>query len=75
MKHYATDKSLAEIQAILWLAGMLFIVLKILGLIDWSWLMITAPIWLQIAFAFSNAFIESFVRARLRRKGKGGEKV
>lgn len=36
------------------LLGIVFIVLKILGHITWSWLWVTAPIWgpLAIGFAF-----------------------
>lgn len=34
------------------LLGILFIALKLMGYIDWSWLWVLAPIWGGFAFAF-----------------------
>lgn len=37
--------------SVLGLLGVCFIVMKILGLIDWSWWLVTAPFWGGFVFA------------------------
>ena len=34
---------------IIGLLGVAFVVLKLTGVIDWSWLWVTAPLWLPVA--------------------------
>jgi len=34
------------------LLGLVFITLKLLGVIDWSWLWVLAPFWLKYTFIF-----------------------
>lgn len=35
----------------------IFLVLKLTGLIDWSWLWVLSPLWIPIALAISTLFI------------------
>lgn len=34
-----------------------YLVLKLIGIIDWSWLWVTSPIWIPISFVFILFFI------------------
>ena len=34
------------------LLGVAFIILKIMGIINWAWIWVLAPIWIPIAIAF-----------------------
>lgn len=43
------------------LLGVVFIVLKLCGVIDWSWWWVTAPIWGEIGVALVIAVIMGFV--------------
>lgn len=38
--------------SVIGLLGVCFVVMKILGLIDWSWWLVTAPFWGGFVFAF-----------------------
>ena len=39
------------------LLALAFIVLKLCGVIDWSWIWILAPIWIPVAFVLGCAVI------------------
>lgn len=49
--------------------GVVFIVLKLCGVIDWSWWWVTAPIWIPIVLVFVIIAILFVVRV-LRNLGK-----
>lgn len=51
------------------LLGVVFIVLKLCGVIDWSWWWVTAPIWIPIVLVFVIIAILFVVRV-LRNLGK-----
>lgn len=34
----------------LWLLGLVFVVLKLTNVIDWSWWWVTCPFWVELAF-------------------------
>ncbi len=44
------------------LLTLVFIVLKLIGKIDWSWWWVLAPIWISIAFGILIAIIEEIIR-------------
>ena len=49
------------------LLGVAFIVLKLCGVIDWSWLWVLAPFWIPLAvalFALAIVLIASAVKGR-----------
>lgn len=53
---------------IIGLLGVLFVALKLLGVIDWSWLWVTAPFWgglAIVALLLAVFFVLKFVRGRL----------
>lgn len=52
-----------------WL-GVLFIALKLTGVIDWSWWWVTAPFWL----GFTVVFCVTFLLAVLFAAGSGGRR-
>jgi len=37
---------------------LVFLVLKLTGNIDWSWLWVTFPLWIPLALAFVKGFLE-----------------
>lgn len=43
--------------SLLGLLGLLFITLKLLGVVNWSWLWVLAPIWIPIAIVIFILFI------------------
>lgn len=53
--------------------GIAFIALKIFGVIDWSWWLVTLPLWFGVAFSLFLivlALIFSFVVAALTWRGQ-----
>jgi len=51
------------------LLGVVFVTLKLVGVIDWSWWWVTAPFWGGVAIAgviIIVAFLAAFVASRLR---------
>jgi len=44
--------------------GIVFIILKLVGVIDWSWVWILCPFWLPIVFLLVLCFIV-FIREKL----------
>lgn len=44
------------------LLGAAFIVMKILGLIDWDWWLVTFPLWVGFVIGALLAFIECFFK-------------
>lgn len=40
------------------LITMLFIVLKLFGVIHWSWVWVTSPLWIVVALSYFFTFIE-----------------
>lgn len=45
------------------LLGIVFIVLKLCGVIDWSWWLVTAPLWIPLALALVTLFVILFIIA------------
>ena len=41
-----------------------FLVLKLTEVIDWSWWWVTAPIWIPVAFVFAMAIIVAILSSR-----------
>lgn len=39
------------------LLALIFITLKLCGIIDWSWIWILAPIWMPLVFIFTLFFV------------------
>lgn len=44
--------------------ALLLIALKLLGIIEWSWLWVLAPIWLRLCFAVLTTLILLLIRRR-----------
>ena len=44
--------------------GIVFIILKLVGVIDWSWVWILCPFWLPIVFLLVLCFI-TFIKEKL----------
>ena len=40
--------------------GVVFIVLKLVGVIDWSWWWVLSPFWIQLALIIICAFIVAY---------------
>lgn len=38
-----------------------FLVLKLTGVITWSWLWVTAPLWIPLALAFAVLLVGAFI--------------
>ena len=53
---------------ILSLLGVAFVVLKLCGVIDWSWWWVTAPFWVPVALLLIIALLWIIVRAVKRKK-------
>ena len=51
--------------------GVVFIVLKLVGVIDWSWWWVLAPIWIPTAIVIV-ALIVTFFVCLIRNKKSGG---
>lgn len=49
------------------LLGVVFIALKLMGHIDWSWIWVTLPLWGGFVFAFGVLFIMFLFHDRHRR--------
>ena len=41
--------------------GLIFIVLKLVGVIDWSWLWVLAPIWISVAISLIALVIYTII--------------
>lgn len=41
----------------------IFIVLKLVGVIDWSWLLVLIPVWVVIGLSILGVIIALFVKA------------
>ena len=52
------------------LLGIVFIVLKLTGYIDWSWLWVLAPLWIPIAIVLAILVIMLSFGARVTRRNK-----
>lgn len=52
------------------LLGLTFIILKLCGVIDWSWWWVTAPIWIPIVLLFVIIAIVFVVGKRREKKWK-----
>ena len=53
--------------------GVIFIILKFVGVLDWSWLWVLAPIWIMAAY-FPLMFVSGFViRYPRSRFGQGDD--
>lgn len=52
-----SDRIVYKSPSILGLLGITFVVLKLIGVINWSWWWVTIPFWGPIVFLFSSAFI------------------
>lgn len=50
------------------LLGVAFVVLKLCGVIDWSWWWVTAPFWIPVALALIIILLWIIVRAVKRKK-------
>jgi len=50
------------------LLGVAFVVLKLCGVIDWSWWWVTAPFWVPVALALIIILLWIIVRAVKRKK-------
>lgn len=48
------------------LLGVVFVVLKLCGVIDWSWWWVTAPFWIGFAFFSAIALLALFVAAAVK---------
>ena len=42
------------------LLGIIFIILKATGIIDWSWVWVVSPIWIEVAF-YTAVIVVAFV--------------
>ena len=49
--------------SVLGLLGVCFVVMKILGLIDWSWWLVTSPFWGGAAAVVVAYFVIAFMKA------------
>lgn len=49
------------------LLGIAFIVLKLVGVISWSWIWVLAPIWAPSAFVLTIVIIVSILKLEKRR--------
>ena len=49
--------------SVLGLLGVCFVVMKILGLIDWSWWLVTSPFWGGAAVVVVAYFVIAFLKA------------
>ena len=51
----------------------IFVVLKLVGVINWSWLWVLAPIWIPLGIILVISFVIAIVReVRKRRHGVNG---
>lgn len=50
------------------LLGVAFVVLKLCGVIDWSWWWVTAPFWVPVALSLIIILLWIIVRAVKRKK-------
>lgn len=48
-----------------------FVVLKLIGVINWSWLWVLAPIWIPLSITLVISFIIIIVKVVLKRKYNG----
>lgn len=44
------------------LLTIVFITLKLVGVIDWSWLWVLSPLWLSVILIFTIAFIVALLK-------------
>lgn len=51
-----------ENSGVMWVLLVIFIVLKVTGEVDWSWLWVLGPIWIPIALVLILKLIEYFLR-------------
>ncbi len=54
-KYKCDDGGLTGLVALM--LGILFVTLKLCGLIDWSWWLVTLPLWILPAFAIAIAVV------------------
>jgi hypothetical protein len=54
------------------LLTVLFVALKLLGVVSWSWLWVLAPLWIPFALALLILIIGLVVYATKRRDGRRG---
>ena len=58
MTEIETNKTASELQsAFFWLLALVFITLKLCGVIDWSWWWVLGPLWLPFAVVLGLALI------------------
>lgn len=53
----------------------IFVVLKLVGVINWSWLWVLCPLWINILFAIIVLSLISIVDKRARNKSWRSERI
>ena len=54
-----------------WALTLIFIVLKLTGYIDWSWVFVFAPLWIGVVFILCLIFLAAtFGRISIRNRSK-----
>ena len=66
MGNYVSSSSSSSGIGVLGLLGVAFVVLKLTGVIDWSWWWVTLPFWIGIAVVI---FIFSVIKSKLNKNG------
>jgi hypothetical protein len=58
--------------SVMTVVGVVLLVLKLLGLLAWSWVWVLAPFWIPVAFWFAIVLVLGFlgglIRGRARRR-------
>lgn len=47
---------------LIWVFTLLFVAMKLMGYIDWSWIWVLSPVWIPIAIVIVAGFISGIIK-------------